>query len=166
MPPRVASYRRQPRAIKSTTPMGLPYHCPFITTTTTGMVRIMAFIITPQRGVCPCNNIELCTAWPFITATWHRDCAHHVHLSSRHNMECDHTTTLDCVPHGHLSPHHNVGCGHTTTWDCAPHRNLSPNYGIDVSRNMGIYHYTTTRGMVMPSCGVARRMAIHRQTTP
>ena len=30
--PRVASYRRQPRAIESTTPMGLPYHYPFITT--------------------------------------------------------------------------------------------------------------------------------------
>ena len=35
--PGVASYRRQPRAIKSITPMGLPYHCPFITTTTKGM---------------------------------------------------------------------------------------------------------------------------------
>jgi len=34
--PGVASYRRQPRAIKSTTPMGLMYHHPLIT--------------TPQRG--------------------------------------------------------------------------------------------------------------------
>ena len=34
--PGVASYRRQPRAIECTTPMGLPYHCPFITTTTKG----------------------------------------------------------------------------------------------------------------------------------
>ena len=32
LPPRVASYRRQPWAIKSTTPMGLPYHHPFIIT--------------------------------------------------------------------------------------------------------------------------------------
>ena len=30
--PRVASYRRQPWAIKSITPMGLPYHHPLITT--------------------------------------------------------------------------------------------------------------------------------------
>ena len=73
LPPRVASYRRQPRAIKSITPMGLSYHCPFMTTTTTGtritlrwdcvphehssphhnagMVRIMAFIIMPQYEV-------------------------------------------------------------------------------------------------------------------
>ena len=29
--PRVASYRRQPQAIESTTPMGLPHHQPFIT---------------------------------------------------------------------------------------------------------------------------------------
>ena len=42
--PGVASYRRQPRAIKSTTPMGLPYHHPLITTTTKGMVRIMAIL--------------------------------------------------------------------------------------------------------------------------
>ena len=34
--PRVASYRRQPRALESITPMGLPYHHPLIT--------------TPQRG--------------------------------------------------------------------------------------------------------------------
>ena len=31
-PKGVASYRRQPRAIKSITPMGLPYHHPLITT--------------------------------------------------------------------------------------------------------------------------------------
>ena len=30
--PGVASYRRQPRAIECTTPMGLPYHHPLITT--------------------------------------------------------------------------------------------------------------------------------------
>ena len=60
--PGVASYRRQPRAIKSITPMGLPYHCPFITTTTPGMR---------------------------ITLRW--SCAHHGHLSSRHNMEYNHT---------------------------------------------------------------------------
>ena len=30
--PGVASYRRQPRAIKSTTPVGLPYHHPLTTT--------------------------------------------------------------------------------------------------------------------------------------
>ena len=35
LPPGVASYRRQPRAIESTTPVGLPYHHPLI--------------ITPQR---------------------------------------------------------------------------------------------------------------------
>ena len=35
--PGVAFYRRQPRAIECTTPTGLPYHCPFITTTTKGM---------------------------------------------------------------------------------------------------------------------------------
>ena len=44
---------------ESTTPMGLPYHCPLITTTTTGMVRIMAIyhrtttwgVTMPSRGI-------------------------------------------------------------------------------------------------------------------
>ena len=55
--PGVASYRRQPWAIESTTPMGLPYHCPFAITTTTEMritllwscAHYCPFITTPRR---------------------------------------------------------------------------------------------------------------------
>ena len=72
--PRVASYRRQPWAIESTTPMGLPYHCPFMTITTTGMR---------------------------ITLRW--SCAHHGHLSSHHNAECAHVIPWGCPPHYHSS---------------------------------------------------------------
>ena len=52
LPPRVASYRRQPRAIECTTPMGLPYHHPLIT--------------TPQRGDEDNIVVELRPSWPFI----------------------------------------------------------------------------------------------------
>lgn len=44
---------------------------------------------------------------------------------------------------------------HATTWGCAPHGHSSPNHGIGMARIMDIYHRTITRGMVMPSCGVA-----------
>ena len=107
LPPGVASYRRQPRAIESTTPMGLPYHCSFITTTTTGMR------ITLRRS---CAH-----HFPFITAIWHRDGAHYGHLSSRHNTRNGNAIMWSCVPHGHLSPNHgiNVSCNmdyhHTIT---------------------------------------------------
>ena len=77
------------------------------------------------------------TACPFITATWHRDSAHH----------------------GYLSPCHNAGCGHTTTWDCVPHRNLLPNYGIDVSCNMGIYRHTIIWDVEMPLREIAPQIA-------
>ena len=57
LPPRVASYRRQPRAIESITPMGLHRHQPFITTPQPGMritlrwscAHHCPFITTPQR---------------------------------------------------------------------------------------------------------------------
>ena len=71
--PGVASYRRQPRAIESTTPMGLMYH------------------------------------HPLIIMSRHKDSAHHGHLSSRHNMEYNHTIARDCAPHGHLSSRHGIG---------------------------------------------------------
>ena len=101
--PRVASYRRQPWAIESTTPMGLPYHCPFITTTTTGMR---------------------------ITLRW--SCAHHGHLSSRHNMECDHTTTWGCPTTNHLLPHHNAKMVHDMAFI------ITPQYGVLPYHNMGL----------------------------
>ena len=78
--PRVASYRRQPRAIKSTTPMGLPYHCPFMTTTTTGTRIILRWSCTHH---CP-----------FITTT---------------TMGTRITLRWDCVPHEHSSPRHGIG---------------------------------------------------------
>ena len=56
--PGVASYRRQPRAIECTTPMGLR------------------------------------AAWPSIAKRQHKDSVQHGHLSSRHNMECDHTIPI------------------------------------------------------------------------
>ena len=61
LPPRVASYRRQPRAIECTTPMGLPYHCPFITATQHrdgtrhGIYHHATIwsVTIPSRGVAP-----------------------------------------------------------------------------------------------------------------
>ncbi len=61
--PRVASYRRQPRAIESTTPMGLHRHQPLIT--------------TPQRGMRIILRWNCAHHCPFITALRHRDSAHH-----------------------------------------------------------------------------------------
>ena len=46
------------------------------------------------------------------------------------------------------------------------HQPFITTHDIDVSRNMGIYHHTTTRGTTMPQRGITCRMAIHRQTTP
>ena len=94
LPPRVASYRRQPRAIKSTTPMGLPYHHPLIT--------------TPQRGVCSYHNMGLRAAWPFIAKPQHRDGAHHGHLSPYHNAGYGNAIMWGCVPHAHLLPSHAI----------------------------------------------------------
>ena len=56
--PGVASYRRQPRAIESTTPVGLPYHQPLITASQRGissrhpmgLPHHCPFIIIPQHG--------------------------------------------------------------------------------------------------------------------
>ena len=87
--PGVASYRRQPRAIESTTPMGLR------------------------------------AAWPSIAKRQHKDSVQHGHLSSRHNMGCDHTIAWSRAPHAHPSPNHGIGmvsgnmeCDHTIAWDC------------------------------------------------
>ena len=61
--PRVASYRRQPWAIESTTPMGLPYHHPLIT--------------TPQHEDEDNIAVELRHHCPFITSPQRGDCAPH-----------------------------------------------------------------------------------------
>ena len=73
------------------------------------VVRNMAFIITPQRGVCPCHNVELRTAWSFIAKPRHRDGAHHGHLSPYHNAGYGNAIMWSCVPHGHSSPRHSIG---------------------------------------------------------
>ena len=133
MLPRVASYRRQPRAIESTTPMGLRHHQPLIITPqhededniAVELRPSWPFITAPQRGVCPCNNIELCTAWPFITAPQRDD-------GPRHGIY--HHATMRGVPMpqrgvapiiAHSLPRHdiemvrgNMGCDHAIAWDC------------------------------------------------
>ena len=80
LPPRVASYRRQPRAIESITPMGLHHH----------------HHLSSHHNV-GCDH----------TTTW--NCVPHGHLSSRHNAGCADATTSDCTPHGHSSPNHGIG---------------------------------------------------------
>ena len=71
---------------------------------------------TPN-GVAPPPTIDYHTTTRGWCTTWH--------LSSRHNMECDHTIPWGCVPHGYSSPRHsiemvrgNMGCDHTIAWDC------------------------------------------------
>ena len=56
--PGVASYRRQPRAIESTTPVGLPYHQPLITAS--------------QRGISSRHPMGFPHRCPFIIIPQHR----------------------------------------------------------------------------------------------
>ncbi len=123
------------------------------------------FIITPQCGMCRCHNVGLYTAWTFIAKPRHRDGTQHGHLSSRHNVGCDHTTTWNCVPHGHLSSRHNAGCADATTSDCTPHGHSSPNHGIGMVRNMAIYHHTTTWGVTTSPRRITCNMVIHYRAT-
>ena len=64
--PGVASYRRQPRAIESTTPMGLPHHQPLITTL--------------QHEISSRRPMGLPHHHPLITTPRHRDSAQDGHL--------------------------------------------------------------------------------------
>ena len=82
--PRVASYRRQPRAIESTTPMGLPYHYPFITTPSHGtsshlpmkLPYYYPLIIMPPRVTSSHHSMGLPYYYPFITTPSHGTSSH------------------------------------------------------------------------------------------
>ena len=74
--PGVASYRRQPWAIESTTPMGLPYYYPLI--------------IMPLRVTSSHHPMELPYHYPFITTPSHGTSSHppmglHISLPIYHN---------------------------------------------------------------------------------
>ena len=101
-----------------------------------------------QHGVAPPPTIYYRTTTRRWSTTWH--------LSSRHNMECDHTTTWGCTTtnhllphhqrddgprHGHLSPYHNAGYGNAIMWSCVPHGHSSPRHGIEMVRGNMIYRY-------------------------
>ena len=108
--PGVASYRRQPRAIESTTPMGLPYYYPLIImpprVTSShhpmGLPYYYPLIITPLRVTSSHHPmglhislpiyhnhnhgdedniaVEFAHHCPFIITPRHRDGAQHEHL--------------------------------------------------------------------------------------
>ena len=86
--PRVASYRRQPRAIESTTPMGLPYYYPLITTL--------------QRGISSRHPVGLPYHYPLIT-TPSRVTSSHRPMGLPYHYPL--ITTLQCV----ISSHHPMG---------------------------------------------------------
>ena len=74
--PGVASYRRQPRAIESTTPVGLPYYYPLI--------------IMPPRVTSSRHPMGLPYHYPFITTPSHGTSSHppmglHISLPIYHN---------------------------------------------------------------------------------
>ena len=135
LPPRVASYRRQPRAIECITPMGLHHHQPLIT--------------APQRGdgahhghLSSRHNTRYGNA-----IMW--GCMPHGHSLPNHGI-------------GMVS---NMGIyHHTTTWDCVPHEHSSPRHGIGMVSDTGIYYNSITWGVPIPSRGIAHRMAINYQT--
>ena len=141
LPPRVASYRRQPRAIKSITPMGLPYHCPFITTTTMGTRITLRWDCVPHEHSSPRHGIGMVsdTSIYYNSITWgvpmpSQGVAHRMAINYQtHAIEVvritpiyHRATTWDCVPHGHLSPYHNAGYDNAIMWSCVPHGHLSP----------------------------------------
>ena len=98
LPPRVASYRRQPWAIESTTPMGLPYHHPLIT--------------TPQHDDGPRHGIyHHATIWG-VTKPFRWGCPTTNHLLPHHNarmapiMAIYHHATTRGVP----MPERRIAC--------------------------------------------------------
>ena len=100
-------------------------------------------------GVAVSSTIDHRTTTRGWCASWH--------LSSCHNMECDHTIPWGCTPHGHSLPNHgirmvsNMGIyHHTTTWDCAPHGRSLPSHAIEIVRIIAIYHHIITRRMIIP----------------
>ena len=73
LPPRVASYRRQPRAIECIPPMGLPYHHPLIT--------------TPQHDDGPRHGIyHHATIWS-VNIPFRWGCTPHAHSLPQHGIE-------------------------------------------------------------------------------
>ena len=136
------------------------------------MVHDMAFIITPQYGVWPYHSDGVALPPTICYRTTTRGLRTTWHLSSRHNMGCDHAIPMGLSHHQPFitapqrddGPRHGI-YHHATTWDCAPHGHSLPSHAIEIVRIIAIYHHATMRGMVMPSCGVACRMAIHRHAT-
>ena len=86
--PGVASYRRQPRAIESTTPVGLPYYYPLIimpprvTSSYHPMGLHISLPIYHNHNHGDEDNIavEFAHHCPFIITPRHRDGARHGHL--------------------------------------------------------------------------------------
>ena len=86
--PRVASYRRQPWAIESTTPVGLPYYYPLIimpprvTSSHHPMGLHISLPIYHNHNHGDEDNItvEFAHHCPFIITPRHRDGARHGHL--------------------------------------------------------------------------------------
>ena len=160
LPPRVASYRRQPWAIESTTPMGLPYHCPFMTTTTTGTRIILRWSCTHH-----CPFITTTTMGTRITLRW--DCLPHEHSSPRHGigMVSDTSIYYNSITRGVPMPPQGVAhrmainyqthaievvritpiYHRATTWDCVPHGHSLPSHAIGMVRTTPLYYHIITR---------------------
>ena len=86
--PGVASYHRQPRAIESTTPVGLPYRYPLITTLQRGISSYHPMGLHISLPIYHNHNhgdedniaVEFAHHCPFIITPRHRDGAQHEHL--------------------------------------------------------------------------------------
>ena len=105
--PGVASYRRQPWAIESTTPMGLPYHQPLITAS--------------QRVTSSHHPVGLPYYYPFITTPPHVTSSHHpmgLHISlpiyHNHNHGDEDNIAVEFAHHCPLiiTPRHRAGAQH------------------------------------------------------
>ena len=78
------------------------------------------------------------------------------HLSSRHNMEYDHTIPMglphhqpfitaphreDGAQHGYLSSRHNARYGNAIMWSRVPHGHSLPRHGIGMMRGKMTYRH-------------------------
>ena len=95
----------------------------------------MAFIITPQYGVWPYHSDGVAPSPTICYRTTMRGWCMTWHLSSRHNMGCDHTIPMVLRHHTPLLSHHNAEGNHTIPWGCA---------------TTALYYHIITRRVITP----------------
>ena len=127
--PRVASYRRQPRAIESTTPMGLPYYYPLIimpphvtsSHPPMGLPYYYPLIIMPLRGISSHHSVGLPYYYPLTTTLQRGISSYHpmgLHISlpiyHNHNHGDEDNIAVEFAHHCPfiITPRHRDGARH------------------------------------------------------